>query len=167
MKRIIISIAVCCIFTITSTAAPQLPGNCTASMPKLLLKPTIKEADVNELVSSNNWGQNQKAEKYWTVYSDRSHNITYNAASTSSGKCDELDFNQAVRIAKIEGDFALVYEEKKEGVIYPVVSNAAVSKGWIPMKNLLLWNSCPTDDAGIYNKAMLRNSFRTCSSISL
>ena len=155
MKRIIISIAVCCIFTITSTAAPQLPGNCTASMPKLRLKPTIKEADVNELVSSNNWGQNQKAEKYWTVYSDRSHNITYNAASTSSGKCDELDFNQAVRIAKIEGDFALVYEEKKEGVIYPVVSNAAVSKGWIPMKNLLLWNSCPTDDAGIYNKALI------------
>ena len=113
------------------------------------------ELETKALLNSGNWGQSTKANKYWTVYSDRSHNTTYNSASTSSGKCDELNFNEEVRIAKIEGDFALVYTEKKKGVIFPLISSEAQSRGWIPMKNLLLWNSCPTDDAGIYQKALI------------
>jgi hypothetical protein len=138
-----------------SIAAPQLPGNCTAGLPSLLLKKTIKESEVNSLVSTGEWGQTNKSQKYWTVYSDRSHNTTYNTPSTSSGKCDELDFNEQVRIAKIENGFALVYTENQKGVIYPLVSSNAKSRGWIPMDNLLLWSSCPTDNAGIYNKALI------------
>ena len=155
MKKFIISILLCCICMIFTKAAPQLPGNCEASLPQLLLKPTIKDVDTRALISSNNWGQNSKANKYWTVYSDRSHNETYNSASATSGKCDELEFNEQVRIAKISGDFALVYTEKMKGVSYPLISAEAKSRGWIPMKNLLLWNSCPTDEYGIYNKALI------------
>ena len=155
MKKAILSILSCCLCLSYASAVPQLPGNCEASLPQLLLKPTIKDAETRALISSGNWGQNSKASKYWTVYSDRSHNTTYNTASTASGKCDELEFNEQVRIAKISGDFALVYTENMRGVSYPLISSEAKSRGWIPMKNLLLWASCPTDEYGIYNKALI------------
>ncbi len=155
MKRISISFILCSFISCFCVAAPQLPGNCTAGLPSLLLKKTIKESEVNALVRSGKWGQTNKSDKYWTVYSDRSHNTTYNTPSTSGGKCDELDFNEQVRIATIENGFALVYTENQKGVIYPLVSSNAKSRGWIPMENLLLWSSCPTDEAGIYNKALI------------
>ena len=155
MKKTILSFFLGCFFATSPHAAPQLPGNCSAALPQQLLKPTIKEAETQALLNSGNWGQTTRSGKYWTVYSDRSHNTTYNSPSTSGGKCDELNFNEEVRIAKIEGDFALVYTEKKKGVIFPLISSEAQSRGWIPMQNLLLWNSCPTDDAGIYQKALI------------
>lgn len=155
MKHTLSSLFMSCFIPICMWAAPQLPGNCVASQPSLLLKKTIKESEVNELLKSGNWGQTTKANKYWTVYSDRSNNITYNTPSSSGGKCDELDFNEQVRIAKIENGYALVYTENQKGVTYPLISSSAKSRGWIPMKNLLLWGSCPTDEAGIYNKALI------------
>ena len=106
-------------------------------------------------MKSGDWEQSNTAEKFWTVYSDRSHNTTYNSPSVSGGKCGELKFNEEVRIAKIENGFALVYSEPKKGFNFPQISSSAESKGWIPMKNLLLWNSCPTDDVGIYHKALI------------
>ena len=156
MKRISISLILCCILSCLCVAAPQLPGNCTAGLPSLLLKKTVKESEVNALVKSGKWGQTNKLHKYWTVYSDRSHNTTYNAPSTSGGKCDELDFNEQIRIAKIENGFALVYTENQKGVIYPLVSSNAKSRGWIPMDNLLLWSSCPTTELGVFRKAFIR-----------
>ncbi|MBO4673396.1 MAG: VWA domain-containing protein [Bacteroidaceae bacterium] len=157
MKRVISIILLGCFASLYIEAAPQLPSNCSAFQPPLLKKKTIKESEVNELLKSGNWGQTTKDSnsKYWTAYSDRSHNTTYNTSSTSGGKCDELDFNEQVRIAKIENGFALVYTENQKGVTYPLISSSAQSRGWIPMKNLLLWSSCPTDEAGIYNKALI------------
>ena len=155
MKRILIGLLCGCFVSINIYAAPQLPEICTAFQPELLLKKTIRESDVNALVKSGNWGQNIKGSKYWTVYSDRSNNTTYNSPSSSGEKCDELKFNEQVRIAKIENGYALVYSEFQKGVTYPIISTSAKSRGWIQMKNLLLWNSCPTDEAGIYNKAVI------------
>ena len=155
MKHFLFLIISCCIIVLDGFAAPQLPGNCTAGLPSVLLKKTVKESEVNTLVKSGNWGQVSKSDRYWIVYSDRSHNTTYNSPSTSSEKCDELDFNEQIRIAKIENGFALVYTENQKGVIYPLISTNAQSRGWIPMSNLLLWGSCPTDEAGIYNKALI------------
>ncbi len=155
MKRLLVAFMLGFGIIISVTAAPQLPGNCTAGLPNLLLKKTIKESEVNALIKSGKWGQTNKSQKYWTVYSDRSHNITYNSPSLNGGKCDELDFNEQVRIAKIENGYALVYTENQKGAIYPLVSNNAKSRGWIPMEHLLLWSSCPTDEAGIYNKALI------------
>ena len=155
MKRIALLLTVFCITLCSVFAAPQLPENCSAGLPSLLLKNTIKESEVNALVKSGKWGQTSKAQKFWKAYSDRSHNTTYNSPSTSGGECDKLDFNEQVRIAKIEGDFALVYTEREKNIDYPHISKNAVSRGWIPMKHLLLWSSCPTDEAGIYNKALI------------
>ena len=49
----------------------------------------------------------------------------------------------------------MVYTENKKGVLYPLISENAKSRGWILMDNLLLWSSCPTNEVGIYNKAFL------------
>lgn len=155
MKSFICSLIINWLGVLTVMAAPQLPNNCTASLPSDLLKSTIKESKIKAMLHAGKWGQDSKANKYWTVYSDRSHNTTYNTPSSSGGKCDELNFNEQVRIAKIENGYALVYTENQKGVTFPLISSSAKSRGWIPMKNLLLWNSCPTDEAGIYNKALI------------
>lgn len=143
------------VLSVIAQAAPTLPQTTTVSLPKVLLKNTVKESEVNSLLKSSDWGQSTNSGKFWTVYSDRDNNTTYNSSSVSSGTCGKLDFNESLRIAKIENGFALVYVEKQKGLGYPHISNSAVSKGWVPMKNLLLWGSCPTNEVGIYNKALI------------
>ena len=60
MKKKFLSLLLCSIVIYVVKAAPQLPGNCEASLPQLLLKPTIKDTDTRALVSSGNWGQKSK-----------------------------------------------------------------------------------------------------------
>ncbi len=134
-------------------AQTTLPSRVEASMPNALLKSVIKEAELSQVSSATKWGQNNKSDKFWVVYSDREHNTTYD--SPNGGKYGELTFNETVRIAKISGGYALVYEEPKTGTSFPGISDVAKSKGWIPMDHLLLWNTCPADEKGIYYKALI------------
>lgn len=142
-------------FSMKADNRPALPNQVSVSQPELLLKNIVKEKDIDKLYKSKKWGQPSKTGKFWTVYSDRSHNTTYQSPSISAMKCDELGFNERVRIVRIENDFALVYTETMHGVSYPIISNEAKCRGWIPMNKLLLWNSCPANDAGIYRKALI------------
>ena len=153
VRYLFLSLFVCCTFV--SKADVTLPTTCQASLPKVLLKNTIKKSEVDNLLTSMDWGQSSKSDKFWTVYSDRENNKTYNGPSVSSGEYGKLDFNESVRIAQIEGDLALVYQEKQKGLNFPHISTSAVVKGWIPMQNLLLWGTCPTNEVGIYQKALI------------
>lgn len=127
-----------------------------AFLPFELSKPLISEKVTQKLANSSDWGQKQNnTQKFWTVYSDRADNQTYASPSLSADHVSTLKFNEKVRIAKIENGFALVYEEPKLGAEYPQISNQAKSKGWIPMANLLLWESCPVNENDIYQKALL------------
>lgn len=155
MKKTFLLFLMGCFGLFSAQAAPQLPAKVEASLPQVLLKKTITEDEVNQLSRTADWGQSSRASKYWKVYSDRSHNTTYNSPSVSGGKCDELAFNEELRIAKIQNGFALVYTETQKGFAYPQISSSAKSRGWVPMKNLLLWSSCPTDEHGIYKKALI------------
>lgn len=131
-------------------------GGVQVFLPAELAKPLISEKTTQKLLKSGNWGQSQSnTHKYWTAYSDRADNKTYASPSTSSQAVTKLQFNEKVRIAKIENGFALVYSEPKAGVEYPQISNKAVKKGWVPMSNLLLWESCPVNENDIYQKALL------------
>lgn len=135
--------------------APDLPTEVITKLPKILSKDLISLEDVEKITSSNNWGQGSTTEKYWIVYSDRARDTTYMGPSTSSEICTELVFNEVLRIAEIKGDFALVYTERKPGVKFPAISNDVKCKGWVRMDHLLLWQSCPTDEKGIYRKALI------------
>ena len=141
------------IATLSCTAQVKLPELCQVGMPRILNSELIKEEEIKQFLTSSDWGQSQKEDKYWVVYSDRENNITYNKPDKSSGRFSSLNFNEELRIAKLQNGFALVYKEEKTTSIYPKIYSGK-TRGWVPMSNLLLWNSCPTNDLGIYRKAL-------------
>lgn len=158
-KKTIIT-ALFCLTATSVMAVPSLPETCSAFRPRQLEGYTIKESTLLEILSPQKkkkmtWGQDGPSTgKYWIAFSDRSQNTTYETPSEKS-PCGKLDFNEEVRIAMIENGFALVYTEEQRGTEYPSISRRAKCKGWIPMKHLLLWTDCPTNEFGIYNKALI------------
>lgn len=158
MKRIIslLTIFLISFSTVYGQMVPKLPSQCKVYLPNLLFKGVLSESETNRLATSTNYGQSKAEEpaikKYWEVYSDRNNNKLY--SSPGGGQvCGELEFNEKVRIAEIQGKYALVYSDRIG--TYPEISRFAVPKGWIKMDNLLLWSSCPADDKGIYYKALI------------
>ena len=153
MKKSIL-IFVILIFDCPTFAGTKLPTKCEAGLPSIFLQKLVKESELEALQSRGLWGQDQKTNKYWTVYSDRCNNVTFSKPSLNSKQFDELKFGEQVRIAIIRKDFALVYTEPHAGCIYPLISNKARCRGWIPMGNLLLWQ-CSVDEIGLYKKAFI------------
>ncbi len=145
-----------CICSAFSQITTPLPGKCTAFRPESLYSSILFTDVAEKLASSKDYGQSStsKSKEYWIVYSDREDNPTY-VAPGSTKVFKKLAFNEKVRIAKIENGFALVYSEPKEQAIYPAISSQIDWKGWVPMGKLLLWNTCPANRKGIYEKAML------------
>lgn len=157
MRKIVLFASVLLFNFTASLADVKLPAKCEAFMPGILLENVLTETAVNKIAKSSKYGQDTSPReyKYWVVYSDRRNNPTYVGPSKESGKHKELDFNEKLRIAKIQKGFALVYKEPKAGVQYPAISSDAESMGWIPMDKLLLWSTCLANDKGIYHKALL------------
>lgn len=158
MKKTMIT-AIAALLTWSSImGAPQLPSDHKVKVwkPTVLKRDIIKLSELNQFVKSGKWGQSEVLkDRYWNVWSDRSKNTSYNGPSESSGKYKELTFNQSLRIADIQNGYALVYEEPMQGMKSPVISEQAICMGWVKMDNLLLWENCPTNDLGIYHKALI------------
>lgn len=140
---------------ISGHADTNLPARVEAFYPNVLLQRLVYESDINDLMKRGDWGQTNppREKKHWVAFSDRNNNTTYSSAAVGA-PFGKLDFNEKVIIAKIENGFALVYSDPKYPA-WPGYSEKAVSKGWVPMENLLLWQSCPADTKGIYQKALL------------
>lgn len=157
MKKILVILL---LLTTTTLYAEDIPasvkvGRCTAFLPNVLAKRVYKESEVQSLAQSKDFGQTGTSSNlYWNVYSDRNNNITY-VAPNSKTSFGTLKMNEPYRIAKIQSGFALVYRERKATKGWPAISDDVDWKGWVPMDKLLLWTKCPTNDYGIYNKALL------------
>lgn len=137
-------------------AQTNLPSQVNIFQPNEIRKDLVKEKEINNLIKKGDWGQKgTSTNKYWIAYSDRGNNTTYKGPNASSGKFDELKFNEKLRIADINNGYALVYTEPKSDTFYPMISEEAKSRGWVPMSNLLLWESCPVNEKDIYYKALL------------
>ena len=132
----------------------QLPKDVAVGLPDVLAKAIISEKDVASINTATAWGQSSATQNYWVVWSDRADNTTYKGPSSSSGKIGQLNFNEQVRIAEIKNDYAHVYVESQEDVMYPQIKQAT-DKGWVPMTNLLLWSSCLANERGILNKVLI------------
>mgnify|MGYP002622933592 CR=1 FL=1 len=152
------------LFTVNLTVCsmPELGSECKVFKPRILKDYIVKESQLTALVTPDKkkkkvtYGQEgPSTNEFWNVYSDRSENNTYEEPALDSKKCGSLDFNEEVIIAKIENDFALVYTESGSQPHFPQIPRNAKCKGWIPIKNLLLWSSCPANERGIYNKAII------------
>jgi hypothetical protein len=63
-------ILVISVITHTTYASIDLPVKCEVGLPSLFNKKMVKESELEALVSSGQWGQNNKLQKYWTVYKD-------------------------------------------------------------------------------------------------
>ena len=140
------------------SAQPQLPPEVEAKLPLLLSKShPCEDALYEEFRSGINskWGQKQTVDKFWIAYSDRADNTAYMSPNTNAQKSPKkLSFGEKVYIAKIENDMALVYTDTRPEAC-PMISCVAKSVGWVPMDNLMLWNTCPTDKRGVLNKAII------------
>ena len=152
-KSVILFLLICPI----AMWAQSLPSKCDVFKPEILKRSTVlKESAVNSLLNSGDWGQKTAptSKEFWVVFSDRSNNATY---TQPGGKTvyKMLEFNDKLRIAKITNNYALVYKEPIASTSYPRISNEAECMGWIPMDNLLLWESGIVDERGIYLKALL------------
>lgn len=148
-------------------ADTTLPARLEAYQPDVLLKRLVYESDIDQMVKQGDWGQNKKpaSYKHWIAYSDRNNNVTYTDPSKST-PFSKLNFNEKVIIAKIQNGYALVYTDPKYPE-WPAHSERAVSRGWVPMSNLLLWQSCPVDNKGIYQKALLAANIENKSNADL
>lgn len=131
---------------------------CEVYLPEVLYNDLLKEAELAQLTETKSYGQssNFSQRRYWEVYSDRSGNKVYSEPNKNSLlKSIKLELGERVRIAKIKNGYAYVYKEKKMHLTWPYISDDAEHIGWVPMDNLLLWQTCPTDDKGIYKKALI------------
>lgn len=159
MKRLVLSIIVLLLCFCDLLGQTQLPGKCTAYYPDILLRSVVLyQNDAASIAEGKgNYGQSRipLVQKHWVVFSDRDENVTYSEPNANSAKFGKLSLNEELRIAQIKNGFAQVYTEPQKSIEYPKISQFAETKGWVPMKNLLLWHSCPANQAGIYNKALL------------
>ncbi len=154
MKRIA-TVALLVFYYLCASAQPRLT-EVEVCYPKIFQKAIIQEADVKKFFDEGKFGQTAKSGKHWVAYSDRTDNKIYKNPSTSSPVNGTLNFNEKVRIAKIEKNgFALVYTEPVEGEKFPNISSRAVIRGYVHINNLLLWHTCPANQYNIYNKALL------------
>lgn len=159
MKLRLIIISLCLFLFSDLYAQTSLPSTCQVFYPSELSggrnNLTIKESDVNKFLKNDTYGQNgTNTRKFWKVVSDRANNPVY-SSSTSTSKIGSLEFNQDVTIVKIENKRALVADGTFRDSDYPRMPINAKSIGWVDMNKLLLWGSCPTDDSGIYYKALI------------
>ena len=159
MKRVILLFALAMFgFVGIGKAQTSLPGQCKVYYPKNLATKAVIDLTDASAIAKYPYGQTEKPAnlKHWVVYSDRDDNVTYKKPDGKEAH-DKLKFNEQVRIAKIENGYALVYTEPKAGIEYPKISSEALdmSRGWVPMSKLLLWHSCPADQFGIYQKALI------------
>jgi len=135
-------------------AQTELPKKVDAKKPEALNKSLLKQSELEkEFQPGSKWGQKKTINNFWIVWSDRNNNTTYKQPGGSE-PFQKLDFGERVIIAKIEGDWALVYQDAKADR-FPDIPQQAKSMGWISMENLLLWKSCPADDRGVLQKALI------------
>ena len=157
MKRSFLLFSLIFYIGLAVSAQPRLPEKAQIFYPDVLLKSAVvSEKQVRDLEKSSDFGQRTPPANrtFWIVYSDRDDNPTYTEPG-GSVKHMNLSLNERLRIAQIKNGYALVYSEPQEDIAFPMISQYAECKGWIPMKKLLLWHSCPSNEAGIYNKALL------------
>ncbi len=161
MKKTLLLTLFSVVSLVASAQSPKA-DKCEVFRPEVLGKNIIFEHEANKIGSANRFGQNTKSTNiYWEAYSDCDNNVTYMSSSTSSPKCGELKFSQAVRIAKIDYNtgMALVYSDPQKNIDYPKISADAEFYGWVPMKRLLLWSGCLANKHGIFNKALICSNY--------
>lgn len=98
------------------------------------------------------------SDQLWQVYIDRDSVHAYAGPSRNSEVVKTFSFmneRDVLYIAAIQGDFALLYSEKREHANGLNISQHARPQGWVHLDELLLWSSCPRTVNQVYQKAFV------------
>ncbi len=134
----------------------------TITLPKMAMgKPVFFQ---NEEISyqwevrakQRDWGK-ELSNQLWQVYIDRDSVKAYAAPNRGAEVVCVFSFmneRDVLYVARIEGDFALLYSEKREHASL-VISPHARPQGWVHLDELLLWSTCPRTVNQVYKKAFV------------
>lgn len=156
-SRFLFAIAFLTLAALSGYAQTELPSESEAFYPDIFrLSSFVSEQVADSLASSSEYGQNirPKVLKHWVAFSDCDDNITYSSPFDGSDPFSKLAINEEVRIASIKNGYALVYHEPQKDIQYPLISQYAKSRGWVPINRLLLWHNALNTSSGILMKAL-------------
>lgn len=105
------------------------------------------------LIKKGDLGEDTKTA--WVVYSDRNDNRTYLTPSYDNRSTVTLSFGQQLYVAEIKDGFARVFTDERAQDNYPKINSSAQFLGWVPIENLLLWQTCPKNSHEIFQKALV------------
>lgn len=158
-KTLFVVLAMCSTLLVYAQEdTPVLPKKVKVGRPAILKQQPCKLEELKkEFCTERKWGTKKTAPEYWFVYSDRSSNTLYSDANKTRELEATLAFKQELIIAEVQGDMALVYEDRySKNDDYPIIpQDKAKCLGWVPMDHLLLWDKCPTDLRGVQYKALI------------
>ncbi len=158
-KTLFVVLAMCsALLVYAQEDTPVLPKKVKVGKPAILDRQPCKLEELKkEFCAERKWGTKKTVPEYWIVYSDRSSNILYSDANKTRKLEATLAFKQDLIIADVQGDMALVYEDRTSSKgNYPMIpQDKAKCLGWVPMDHLLLWDKCPTDLRGVQYKALI------------
>lgn len=106
----------------------------------------------NDVVRQHQWGK--LSAQLWCVYADREGVKAHKEPSAYSKVEKTMKFMDPAFVAKIDGDYALLYEEKEQQENL-VISKHAKVIGWVSVDSLLLWTTCPRTIGQVYQKAVI------------
>lgn len=167
MKRILLIFCVLCSSLPLFSKSPVkgIPKECTVARP---FYSTIKNTeDGVAMLQKQGYGQSQSTFGYWDVFSDRDNNTTYLSDSYSK-PYSSIGFKERVRIARIKGDFALVYSiGEEDSWTYPYIPPDVEWKGWLPVAHLVLNECSVISPEGAYVHILLRDKVEFNSRLML
>jgi hypothetical protein len=102
-----------------------------------------------------------KKGKFWTVFSDRDNNPSYNKPDQNSGVKRNLQFLDNFYVIDEEGEFVHIARGDIAGSL-GTLSNMQ-DYGWISKRRLIVWTKCVETKARITQKAILLNKIDTVS----
>ena len=151
----------------TTWSITPITAQDTITLPKMAMgKPVFFQ---NEEISyqwemrakQRDWGE-QLSNQLWQVYIDRDSVRAYAAPNRGSEVVAIFPFmneRDVLYVARVEGDFALLYSEKREHASL-LISPHARPQGWVHLDELLLWSTCPRTVNQVYKKAFILKDAR-------
>ena len=108
-----------------------------------------------KIAAERSWDINGYDNNIWVVYVDREGVKAYENPSSSSNVVKTLSFLEKHYVAKVQGDYALLFESKYsiENLVIDHKNSTAI--GWVLVDELLLWSECPRTRNQVYEKAVI------------
>ena len=108
-----------------------------------------------KIAEDRNWDINGYDNNIWVVYVDREGVKAYESPTSTSRVVRTLSFLEKHYVAKVQGDYALLFDSKNSVTNLAIDHKNSTAIGWVLVDELLLWSECPRTVGQVYKKAMV------------